>query len=262
MIEFKEVIAGYGREHVLKGISCSFRGKSLVLGPNGSGKTTILKTIVGLVKIISGTVRINEKSVEEIMSTSGLVATNLEDVYKLLSLDSFSLVKLYADLMDFDPEDAFNITEGLGVTREYLKKRKLHELSAGQRKIVCNAMAIASKSEHVLLDEPFEQLDPARKTKLLSIINDINANIVLNTHETWIINGLENWNVYFMFEGRIYGPMTSEDLKNASIAVGKHEGAILTIETSRGPISLIKEGEGRSLTDLISLDKVYELLLR
>ncbi|HDJ50760.1 MAG TPA: hypothetical protein ENF25_00980 [Thermoprotei archaeon] len=65
-----------------------------------------------------------------------------------------------------------------------------------------------------------------------------------------------------MFEGRIYGPITSEDLKNASIVVGKHEEAILTRETSRVPISLIKEGEGRSLTDLISLDKVYETLLR
>lgn len=142
----------------------------------------------------------------------------------------------------------------------FLKKRKLNELSSGQTKIVCTALALAMKAKHVLLDEPFEELDPAKKGKLVKYLNQYDGVVLINTHETWLLKNLLTWKAFFMFEGKLYGPLLVNELLKAEISQTKTADALLQLEIAGQTVSIVKgQGNGTLLTSLENLDKIYQL---
>jgi len=178
------------QDPVLKGINCSFNRKSLILGPNGSGKTTFFRAICALTNIKSGKILIDNRAIEDIYATKGILATNFQEVFSLIAVNVHELIRLYTDLCDGDAESSFKLIEDFGIDKAYLRKRKLSELSSGQTKIVCTALALAMKANHVLLNEPFEELDPARKGRMVKHLDQYNGVILINTHETWLLKNL------------------------------------------------------------------------
>jgi ABC-type cobalamin/Fe3+-siderophores transport system ATPase subunit len=72
------------QDPVLKGINCSFNRKSLILGPNGSGKTTFSRAICALTNIKSGKILIDNRAIEDIYATKGILATNFQEVFSLI----------------------------------------------------------------------------------------------------------------------------------------------------------------------------------
>ena len=248
------------QEPVLKGLTGTFEGKLLILGPNGSGKTTFFKSICGLTNITSGEILIDGQNMKDLYATSGLVSTNFQDIFTLVASNVYDIIKLYTDLSDGDADLAFEIIDSMGIGSDLLRKQKLTELSAGQTKIVCTALALAMKAKHVLLDEPFEELDPAKKGKLIKYLNEYDGNILANTHETWLLKRLQDWNVFFMFEGLIYGPVSVKDLLNANISFVEDPDALLTIKVANKTISILKGGtKGTLLSSLENLDRIYDL---
>ena len=244
----------------MKGINGSFDGKSLILGPNGSGKTTFFRTICGLTNIKSGEVLVDGKKVEDLYATSGILSTNFQEVYTLIGSNVYDLVRLYADLSDGDSNFAFRIIEDLGLSLEFLRQRKLNELSAGQSKIVCTAMALAAKVKHVLLDEPFEQLDPSNKGKMIRHLNEYDGVVLVNTHETWLLKNLQKWGVFFMFEGTLSKPLSVKSLLKAEIIFDDKPDALLKVKVSNKTVSILEgSGRGTLLTSLENLDRIYEL---
>ncbi len=245
---------------VLKGVNGSFKGKSLILGPNGSGKTTLFRAICGLTNIASGKILIDEKSVEEIYATKGVVSANFQEIYTLLDVKAFDLIRLYTDLSEGDPQLAFRIIEDFGIDLRFLKKRKLSELSSGQAKIFCTSLSLAMKAKHVLLDEPFEELDPARKGRMVKHLNDYDGIILINTHETWLLKNLQDWEAFLMFEGNLYGPLSVKDLLEARISTTEEPDALLQLRLPNKTISIVRERRrGTLLTSLENLDKIYEV---
>lgn len=261
MIVSKELYVTYKwrQDPVLKGVSGTFAGKHIILGPNGSGKTTFFKALCGLTNVKSGEILVDGKNIEEIYSTRGILSTNFREVYSLLAINAYDVIQLYTDLSDGDPSFAYQMITDLGLELELLKKQKINELSAGQIKIVCTALAFAMNAEHVLLDEPFEQLDPAKKGRLISYLNKHKGVILLNTHETWLLKSLRDWSVFFMFEGILYGPLAVEDLLNVKIVTEDVDDALLKVKIAGYTISFLKgEGEGTLLTSIENVDKIYE----
>ncbi|MGC8678441.1 MAG: ATP-binding cassette domain-containing protein [Fervidicoccaceae archaeon] len=204
MINVESFVVSYGRlkEPVLKSVNAVFDGKSLVLGPNGSGKTTLFRALCGLTNVKGGRILVDGVDVEDIYAKTGVIAANFPEVLSLLSIRVVDLIDLHADLTGGDRSVALRILGDLGISEAFLRGKKLHELSAGQVKAVCTAIALATRAKHVLLDEPFEQLDPARKSRLIGYFEGYDGLIILNTHETWLIRNLTGWKVFFMFEGR------------------------------------------------------------
>lgn len=248
------------QEPVLQGISGVFKDKALILGPNGSGKTTFFRAICALTNIKSGRILIDGRSIEDFYATEGVLSTNFQEIYTLIPSNVFELIKLYTDLSDGDPDIAFEVIEEFGIELEFLKSRKLYELSSGQVKIVCTALALAMRSKHVLLDEPFEELDPVKKRRMVRHVNQYDGLVLINTHETWLLKDLQNWEAFFMFEGRLYGPLLVEELLKAEISTAEVPGALLQLKASGKTISIVRgEGKGTLLTSLENLDKVYEL---
>jgi len=256
-----EVSYRHRQEPVLKRVNATFDSKSLVLGPNGSGKTTLFRAICGLTNITNGRILIDNLDVKEIYAKTGILAVNFPEVLSLLSVKVYDLIKLYADLTNGDSSIAYKILRELGLTDKILRSKKLRELSAGQMKAVCTAIALSMKAKHVLLDEPFEQLDPARKHVLIKYLEDYDGIIVLNTHETWLLRKLAGWKVFFMFEGFLYGSVLVEDLLKARLSLKDEPEALIKMKVSGRPISLIRGKRGKSILSLESLDKVYEFAL-
>jgi len=256
-----EVSYRHSQEPVLKNVNATFDSKSLVLGPNGSGKTTLFRAVCGLTNITSGRILIDDLDVEEIYAKTGVLAVNFPEVLSLLSIKVHDLIELYADLTDGDSSIAYKILTDLGLTDKILRSKRLRELSAGQLKAVCTAIALSMKAKHVLLDEPFEQLDPARKHVLIKYLASYDGIIILNTHETWLLRKLIGWNVFFMFEGALYGSVHVEDLLKARISLKDEPKALIRMKVSGRPISLVKGRKGKPILSLESLDKVYELAL-
>jgi len=250
MITVEDLRVKLGGSEVLKGVDAVFRGKHVVLGPNGSGKTTLFRAIAGLVPY-KGRIEIDGRLLEGVRGAVGLLATNLAEVYSLAPVKALELLHLYNDLAGVDSTRAIALLEELGVHEELLRKRMFWELSAGTRKAYTTAMALATGARNVLLDEPFEQLDPAKKVKLVGELKACNSALVINTHETWLLEALPDWEVHLAFEGRLYGPLPARKLENAAIVEGQSDNALL---------SLVEGEEGRTLTELLTLDRVYELL--
>ncbi|MGB9854719.1 MAG: ATP-binding cassette domain-containing protein [Candidatus Bathyarchaeales archaeon] len=260
-VEDLEVSYGKLKEPVLKNVNAVFDCKSLILGPNGSGKTTLFRALCGLTNIRKGRILVDGVSVEGIYAKTGVVMVNFPEVLSLLSIRVSDLIRLYADLTGRDQAFAYKILGDLGIGEAFLKGKKLHELSAGQMKAVCTAIALSAHAKHVLLDEPFEQLDPARKNKLIEYMASYDGIIILNTHETWLLRNLSNWKVFFMFEGALYGSVLVEELLKAKLSFKEEAEALIKMTFSGKTISLVKVGRGKPFLSLESLDRVYELAL-
>ncbi|MEM0093423.1 MAG: ABC transporter ATP-binding protein [Thermofilum sp.] len=261
MIELGELRVSYGRGEVVKGVSTVFNSKHIVLGPNGHGKTTLFKAIAGLVPY-KGEVVIEGVSLAKLREGVGLLAVNLPEVYKLVPVTAWETARLYSDIMDVDLALVEQMLSELGISRKDLEKKKMWELSAGMLKAYCTALAVASGAKNVLLDEPFEQLDPARKGRLTQTLERYSGTLVLNTHETWILNRFPDWHVHVMVDGRLYGPAPAGKLASAKIATGAVEQALLRVPIGDTTVSFVETGSGEPISSLLTLDRLYDTVLR
>jgi len=187
-----------------------------------------------------------------------LIATNLPEIFMHTRLSIRELADLYLDILGGDFDYFREIAYRMGA-KDILDK-KIRELSAGFRKIIYNAISLASKSKYILLDEPFENLDPARRVAMLKeILNSKSVNLI-NTHMTWMYEPFGRWEAYIMVEGRVYGPLEAARLKELRITKEKISDAMLSIKLSSGVEIYLSESTGIPLSSLDTLDKLYEVL--
>ncbi len=257
-IECVDLYAGYRRgKWVLNGISLKIERNTILLGPNGSGKTTLFRAIMGLSVISRGKVLIDGVEVDKIRSKPGLMATNLQEIKLPLSISVREMVGFYLDVMGGDYDlflkliDIFEAGDALN--------KKFYELSSGYRVLVMNAFALASKAKYILLDEPFENLDPRRRALVLKETLSHNSIIIMNTHMTWMLKHLKDWNCYLLVSGKTYSVGSVEDLLSMKITSSKTPDSVLEIKVGDTSIYLSKT-TGMELSSIDTLDNLYEKL--
>ncbi|MCR8463566.1 MAG: ATP-binding cassette domain-containing protein [Crenarchaeota archaeon] len=261
MIVLEDVSVIIGGDKIIDSISLKFDRKTFLLGPNGAGKTTLFRTILGMTKY-RGRITIEGKDLDAIYGDKHLVTTNLQEVYQLLPLTCYDLASLYMDLFDGSLDDALQMLSQFDLTKDFLKKRELYQLSAGQQKIFTTVLALAIPAKNKLLDEPFEQLDPAKKKILVDLIQKDPATVILSTHELWSIKEFNpnDWDIAFMFEGKISGKVAMSEITGSYFYLGEHPNAKVTIKTKAGTISIVKEPTNYPLENVLSLDLIYKML--
>ena len=193
VVSVQHVYAGYEGEDVLEDINLSVRQGDFVglMGPNGGGKTTLLKVLLGLIEPTRGTVRLLGRSVQKARHLIGYVPQLVEfdrefpisarDVVRMGRLAHRTLFRHYTAEDDSIVDEALASVEMLD-----LRDRAIGELSGGQRQRIYIARALAGKPEVLLLDEPTANIDSRVSSSVFELLRDLNreVTIILISHDT------------------------------------------------------------------------------
>lgn len=162
-----------------------------VLGPNGAGKTTMLFHILGLMKPQEGEVRVfgvpPADRWRDIRRRVGVVLQNVDE--QLLAPTVFDDVAFSPRQYGLDEAEVVErvrrALDLLGI--EALAERVPHNLSGGEKRKVALAGALVMEPELLVLDEPFEGLDPASRASLLALLDTLaserGVTVILSTHD-------------------------------------------------------------------------------
>ncbi len=189
MIELRGVHKSFGRQVVLDGVDFEVRRGETValLGPSGTGKSVLLKHIVGLLRPDSGDVLVDGQSVPN-LSRAGLTALRLKVGYAFQmgalfdSMTVFENIRLgIADETQYRDEaycDA-RVAECLRLVNllPEVGRKMPAELSGGMRKRVGIARAIAGRPSYLLYDEPTSGLDPVNADAMDDLIEQLQAEL-------------------------------------------------------------------------------------
>lgn len=183
MIEFKNVTKNYARTTALNNFSIKINkpGIYCLLGRNGAGKTTMLKTLAGHIVASSGTVLVNNSQVSTFAMPAGVHYIESDASQFNIKLDD--LFRAAADINPlFDVRFALEIAERFQLDR----KKRYKQLSFGMKAMVNTLIAMSSGREILLLDEPVLGFDPVMRRIFYDMLQESNAvkpkTIIVSTH--------------------------------------------------------------------------------
>ncbi len=188
IINVASLSKSYGRKNVLNDISFQIEEGSIVglLGPNGCGKTTLIKILTGLIKDHTGTVRIDND--EPGPYTKSIVAFLPDKSYLPDWMRPVDAIEYFADFYaDFDKAKAEKMVADFRLD----PKQKLKTMSKGQQEKLCLILVMCRQAKLYILDEPLGGLDPASRSAILDLIMTNyakNASVLISTH---LINDVE-----------------------------------------------------------------------
>ena len=202
VLEIKNVHKKYLSHPVLEGVGFSIpRGKIVgLLGPNGCGKTTILKLISGLLQLDEGEIRIN--GICPGQQTKSMISYLPERSYLNDWMKISDILNLFSDFYaDFDRDRAEQMLTDLKISKE----EKLKTMSKGTKEKVQLILVMSRRASLYLLDEPIGGVDPATREYILHTILknfDENSSILITTH---LIQDVETIfdQVLFLNQGKI-----------------------------------------------------------
>ncbi len=182
---------------IAKNINLKLEAGKLIalIGENGIGKSTLLRTLSGLKKPLSGDVYLNNKNLKEyrpldlaqnlsLVLTEKLPTSNLT-VFELIALGRHPYTNWIGKL---NPEDLEKVNEAISLTQiEHLSDKKYYEISDGQFQNVLIARALAQDTPLIILDEPSTHLDLFHKVSLFKLLKKLAAEsnkcILFSTHD-------------------------------------------------------------------------------
>ncbi len=179
LLDASEVVAGYGETEILHGISITVDEGEIVtiIGPNGCGKSTLMKTIVGLVRVRAGRVTfrgtdISSQAPEQTVRTGLCYVPQSANVFPSLSIRENLEMGAFVRKDDFRGRIAeiFDLFPGLAQRPD----QKAGSLSGGQRQMLAIARALMLDPVLLLLDEPTAGLSPAVMGLVFQRIREIN----------------------------------------------------------------------------------------
>ncbi len=182
VLEVKNLTKRYGKFTALDDVSISVEGGKIIglLGPNGSGKTTFLKCLAGLLTIDGGEVLIDGKKVGG--ETKKVVSFLPERTYLDSSSTVIETINFFKEFYDdFDEQKACAMLETLGVD----KNAKMRTLSKGTKEKVQLILVMSRNAKLFLLDEPLGGVDPAAREFILNTIltkYKDGSTIIVSTH--------------------------------------------------------------------------------
>ena len=231
LLELSDVVTHYGPIQILKGINIQVRKGEVVslLGGNASGKTTTMKTIVGLVKPTSGTVTFDGDTISG-LSTGKIVARGIAVVPEARRLFASMTVRenlmmgAYVRRRHYAKEIAEIMEEVLEIfprMRERLNQPG-GTLSGGEQQMVAVARALMARPKLILMDEPSMGLAPALVEKVYEVIAQIKS------HKTAMFIVEQNATMALSIADRGYV------LQNGNIVVHDTAEKLLASEEIRG----------------------------
>ena len=225
LLEVKGLTSGYGRVPILQGIDFSVSDGEIVgiLGHNGMGKTTLLKTLMGIIPATGGIVTfagmdlMRERTSERAKLGVGYVPQG-RGIFPTLSV--YDNIRMGIAAHDVDEEDAIRRIMVEFPRLERLLDREGGALSGGEQQLLAVARALISEPELVLLDEPTEGIQPSIIDEIIELLKDLNRRrgltIVLVEQNLDFIRELSD-RILLIQKGAITGEMSGSDAANPEL---------------------------------------------
>ena len=189
------LICGYGEKMIINGISFEVKIGEFVgiVGPNGCGKTTMLRAIAGLIKKKNGEVSVYGRNIDQLSRNE--LAREIAFVPQLMEpVEGFSVIDMvllgrtpYLDRFEFESDDDYQVAKwAIGELKmESLMEKEVSELSGGEFQRAAIARALAQEPKLMLLDEPISHLDIRQQINILKLLRKIRAQrtIVATFHD-------------------------------------------------------------------------------
>lgn len=227
MIEVKGLYKSYGDKGILSDINFSVsQGQTItIIGKSGSGKSVLLKCLIGLIKPDSGTIYLDNKLInsmnfqqlQEIRSKIGMVFQfgalfDSLTVSENISLALRKLTNLPEDEISIRVLDALESVD-MGTSGELMPA----ELSGGMKKRIGIARAIAIRPSYLFYDEPTTGLDPVMTDSINRLINKFQntekVTSVIVTHEMRTVDDVSD-RVLMLHDGKVHLDCATKDLKD------------------------------------------------
>ena len=227
ILKIKNVVSGYGTSNVINDISFDIKESSIlaISGRNGVGKSTLLKTIIGIVECKSGEIHFLEKNITKNRPTErsilgiGYVPQG-RDIFTSLSVkENISLPAISRKIKNLNNEldKIYSIFPILGEKQNDLGG----SLSGGQQQQLAIARSLIFNPKVLLLDEPSEGIQPSIVSQIADKLNDISSNlktaIVVIEQNISFISKL-HCDCFVIDKGIISSKISSKDFSNVDTA--------------------------------------------
>jgi len=253
----------YHQQDVLKDITFQIENPQIValVGPNGSGKTTMLNCLMNLLPFQEGEITILGKNHKD--PSLFYDVSYLQDNRVLYGdLTGYDHLKFICKVQKLPMSKVKEVAEYIGMDK-YGKKR-VRSYSLGMKQHLLLAMAVINNPKLILLDEPINGLDPTSAIHMRNILMDLHAKgttIIISSHNLEEIDKMTN-TIYFMKDGRILEEsLTNLNIPHYSLFVSNAEKALQHLTNYAEDIQL-QEGVLTFSEATLPLQKAIELLYK
>lgn len=179
-LEIHDLTVSYDKKPVLWGVDFTIPKGALcgIIGPNGAGKSTLIKSIMNLVDISSGYVKIFDKELDEVRKKVSYVPQRESvdwdfpaSVMDIVLMGRYSRLGLFKSPRKADKDAAMKALEMVGMDK--FNKRQISQLSGGQQQRVFLARALTQDADMYLLDEPFAGVDASTEKAIVEILKNL-----------------------------------------------------------------------------------------
>ena len=222
IFECENVTLGYENKIVISNLSFTIdKGDYVcIVGENGTGKSTLVKTILGLIKPLEGKMNLKEGKIGYLPQQTMIQKDFPASVWEVVLSGNLNNKRKIPFYTKADRQEAMKNMEKLGITN--LKKTCYGELSGGQQQRVLLARALCAMSNVLILDEPVTGLDPTATKEMYELIKELNVKdnvtIIMVTHD---IENAVNYANKILHLGRkkyFYGTVEEYEKSNTSDA--------------------------------------------
>ena len=197
IIETQNLNFSYNRQLVLRGVNLSIHSGDFtaMIGPNGGGKTTLLKLMLGLLNADSGSIKIFDNPPKNVSHRIGYVPQDIHinQNFPISSSDVVLMGKIkpgrgWSRHSKEDRMDVLRALEQVGM--EKYGDQRIDELSGGQKQRVFIARALVTKPDILLLDEPTASIDNKGQNELYALLKELNykITIIVVSHDLMVIS--------------------------------------------------------------------------
>jgi zinc transport system ATP-binding protein len=197
IVEITDLSFSYNGQPVLSNVNFTVRRDDFIamIGPNGGGKSTLLKLILGLLKPDQGTIRVNGDLPQKASACIGYVPqdVHINRAFPITAMDVVLMGKLnpkkrWMRTSSSDRMDAMEALDRMHMAAH--ARKKIGELSGGQRQRVFIARALVTQPQLLLLDEPTASIDSRGQTEFFALLQDLNqaVAILLVSHDLIVVS--------------------------------------------------------------------------